>query len=60
MSVTQVPLRPIARGSQLKYWLAVAALVLAAFLLARLGAGQLLPARLFASTALPAPEGPAV
>jgi FKBP-type peptidyl-prolyl cis-trans isomerase FkpA len=41
MSVTQVPLRPIARGSQLKYWLAVAALVLAAFLLARLGAGQL-------------------
>ena len=40
MSVTQVPLRPIARGSQLKYWLAVAALVLAAFLLARLGAGQ--------------------
>ena len=41
MSVTQVPLRPIARGSQLKYWLALAALVIAAFLLARLGAGQL-------------------
>ncbi len=40
MSVTQVPLRPIARGSQLKYWLALAALVIAAFLLARLGAGQ--------------------
>ena len=40
MSVTQVPLRPIARGSQLKYWLAIAALVIAAFLLARLGAGQ--------------------
>jgi FKBP-type peptidyl-prolyl cis-trans isomerase FkpA len=40
MSVTQVPLRPIARGSQLKYWVAVLALVLAAFLLARLGAGS--------------------
>lgn len=40
MSVTQVPLRPIARGSQLKYWLALAVLVIAAFLLARLGAGQ--------------------
>lgn len=41
MSVTQVPLRPIARGSQLKYWLGVAALVIAAFFLARLGAGPL-------------------
>ena len=40
MSATQVPLRPIARGSQLKYWLAIAALVIAAFLLARLGAGS--------------------
>jgi FKBP-type peptidyl-prolyl cis-trans isomerase FkpA len=40
MSVTQVPLRPIARGSQLKYWLALAALILAALLLARLGAGS--------------------
>jgi FKBP-type peptidyl-prolyl cis-trans isomerase FkpA len=40
MSVTQVPLRPIARGSQLKYWVAVLALILAAFLLARLGAGS--------------------
>ena len=40
MSVTQVPLRPIARGSQLKYWLALAALVVAAFFLARLGAGS--------------------
>ena len=40
MSVTQVPLRPIARGSQLKYWVAIAALVLAAFLLARVGAGS--------------------
>jgi FKBP-type peptidyl-prolyl cis-trans isomerase FkpA len=40
MSVTQVPLRPIARGSQFKYWVAVLALILAAFLLARLGAGS--------------------
>ena len=40
MSVTQVPLRPIARGSQLKYWLALIVLVLAAFLLARIGAGS--------------------
>lgn len=40
MSVTQIPLRPIARGSQLKYLLAIAALVIAAFLLARLGAGS--------------------
>ena len=40
MSVTQVPLRPIARGSQLKYWLAIVALVIAAFLIARLGAGS--------------------
>ena len=40
MSVTQVPLRPIARGSSLKFWLALALLVAAAFGLARLGAGQ--------------------
>lgn len=40
MSVTQVPLRPIARGSQLKYVLAIVVLVAAAFLLARLGAGS--------------------
>jgi FKBP-type peptidyl-prolyl cis-trans isomerase FkpA len=40
MSVTQVPLRPIARGSSLKYWLALALVVTAAFGLARLGAGQ--------------------
>ena len=40
MSVTQVPLRPIARGSQLKYVLAIVALVAASFLLARLGAGS--------------------
>jgi FKBP-type peptidyl-prolyl cis-trans isomerase FkpA len=40
MSVTQVPLRPIARGSSLKYVLALVVLVFAAFLLARLGAGS--------------------
>ena len=40
MSVTQVPLRPIARGSSLKFWLALILLVAAAFGLARLGAGQ--------------------
>ena len=40
MSVTQVPLRPIARGSSLKFWLALVLLVAAAFMLARLGAGQ--------------------
>ena len=37
MSVSQVPLRPIARGSMLKLWLALAGLVIAAFLLAQLG-----------------------
>ncbi len=37
MSVSQVPLRPIARGSMLKLWLAIAGLVIAAFLLAQLG-----------------------
>ena len=37
MSVTQVPLRPIKRGSLLKLWLALALLVVAAFALAKLG-----------------------
>ena len=37
MSVTQVPLRPIKRGSLLKLWLALALLVVAAFALAWLG-----------------------
>ena len=37
MSVTQVPLRPIARGSLTKLWLAIALLVIAAFALARFG-----------------------
>ena len=41
MSVTQVPLRPLKRGSLLKLWLGIAALVLAAFLLARAGAGSI-------------------
>jgi FKBP-type peptidyl-prolyl cis-trans isomerase FkpA len=40
MSVTQVPLRPIARGSSLKFWLALVLLVAVAFGVARLGAGQ--------------------
>ena len=40
MSVSQVPLRPIARGSKLKYLLALVVIMLAAFLLARLGAGS--------------------
>ena len=37
MSVTQVPLRPLERGSLLKLWLAIALLVVAAFALAKLG-----------------------
>ena len=37
MSVTQVPLRPIARGSLVKLWLAIAALVVGAFFLAQSG-----------------------
>ena len=41
MSVTQVPLRPIARGSMVKLWLAIALLVAAAFFLARLGTAPL-------------------
>jgi FKBP-type peptidyl-prolyl cis-trans isomerase FkpA len=40
MTVTQVPLRPIAKGSLLKLWLAIAALVALAFGLAYMGAGQ--------------------
>ncbi len=41
MSVTQVPLRPIARGSLVKLWLAIAALVAAAFYIAQLGTSPL-------------------
>ena len=40
MSVSQVPLRPIAKGSLIKLWLAVAALIAIAFGVAYLGAGQ--------------------
>lgn len=37
MSVTQVPIRPIARGSLVKLWLAIAALIAGAFFLAQIG-----------------------
>ena len=40
MSVSQVPLRPIAKGSLIKLWLAVAALAAIAYGVAFLGAGQ--------------------
>ncbi|QDP19689.1 FKBP-type peptidyl-prolyl cis-trans isomerase [Sphingomonas xanthus] len=40
MSVSQVPLRPIAKGSLTRLWLAIAVLVLIAFGLATLGAGS--------------------
>ena len=40
MSVTQVPLRPVAKGTLPKLWLAIAALVALAFGIAWLGAGQ--------------------
>jgi FKBP-type peptidyl-prolyl cis-trans isomerase FkpA len=40
MSVSQVPLRPIAKGSLVKLWLAVAAFVALAFAVAYFGAGQ--------------------
>jgi FKBP-type peptidyl-prolyl cis-trans isomerase FkpA len=41
MTVTQVPLRPIARGSLVKLWLALIVIVVAALALAWSGAGQL-------------------
>ncbi len=40
MSVSQVPLRPIAKGSLVKLWLAVAALIALAYGIAYFGAGQ--------------------
>lgn len=40
MSVTQVPLRPVAKGTLPKLWLAIAALVALAFGIAYMGAGQ--------------------
>ncbi|MEO6114567.1 MAG: FKBP-type peptidyl-prolyl cis-trans isomerase [Sphingomicrobium sp.] len=41
MSVTQVPLRPTARGSLVKLWLAIAVLVAVAYGIAMMGAGKL-------------------
>ena len=41
MSVTQVPLRPIARGSLVKLWLAIVLLVAVAYGVAMMGAGKL-------------------
>ena len=40
MSVTQVPLRPVAKGTLIKLWLAIAALVALAYGIAYFGAGQ--------------------
>ena len=40
MSVTQVPLRPVAKGTLLKLWVALAALVALAYGIAYFGAGQ--------------------
>jgi FKBP-type peptidyl-prolyl cis-trans isomerase FkpA len=40
MSVSQVPLRPIAKGSMVKLWLAIALLAALAFGIAYMGAGQ--------------------
>jgi FKBP-type peptidyl-prolyl cis-trans isomerase FkpA len=40
MSVTQVPLRPVAKGTLTKLWLAIAALIAIAYGVAYLGAGQ--------------------
>ncbi|RIX26844.1 FKBP-type peptidyl-prolyl cis-trans isomerase [Sphingomonas edaphi] len=41
MSVSQVPLRPIKKGSLVKLWLAIALLAALAFGIAKAGAGQL-------------------
>ena len=41
MSATQVPLRPIAKGSLVKLWLAIAVLVAVAYGVAMMGAGKL-------------------
>ena len=40
MSVTQVPLRPVAKGTLVKLWLAIAALIALAYGVAYFGAGQ--------------------
>lgn len=41
MSATQVPLRPLKRGSMLKLWLGIALLIAAALTLAWIGAGSM-------------------
>ena len=40
MSVSQVPLRPVAKGTLVRLWLAVAALIALAYAIAFFGAGQ--------------------
>ena len=40
MSVTQVPLQPVAKGTLTKLWLAIAALIALAYGIAYMGAGQ--------------------
>lgn len=40
MSVSQVPLRPVAKGTLMRLWLAVAALIALAYGIAYFGAGQ--------------------
>ena len=40
MSVSQVPLRPVVKGTLVRLWLAVAALIALAFAIAYYGAGQ--------------------
>ena len=40
MSVSQVPLRPVAKGTLVRLWLAVAALIALAYAIAYFGAGQ--------------------
>ena len=40
MSATQVPIRPVAKGTLTKLWLAIAALVALAYGIAYMGAGQ--------------------
>ena len=40
MSVTQVPLRPVAKGTLLKLWIAITALIALAYGIAWFGAGQ--------------------
>ena len=43
MSITQVPIRPIQRGSMLRLWLAILFLAVLAWVVARAGAGALRP-----------------